>query len=377
MPPSLKISKEGDTDQFLELETLRTKLQVSFGVVSATVESWLGPPKVDESEALEEEQQETSGGWLGDQPRLLTRGGAGASYASRLKRKLAYNNHNNNDEDHDYPTKNNSDDFDEEEDSKTSMISTNTGCPKTKKTKVNQSKNVAMKFEVEKEAHDDGEFKLSPNGSLKDRNKNVTGDFLSMYLNERDKKKKQKQRTAKEKEDSRNSKIFGEHKNTKKDLKVEDEIQKERDYHNGSLYPPDISIMTIPLDLEKLKWETVVPSSNLISTSSPADKEEKYLNSQPPLTSNNKADVKDKNQINLEQVKSKKKANKKDELVVLTFESLNSKPQSLTPRAFVEDIGETGIPINRNDYINEIKFKKVEKSVKIEKKKKKKPGMVQ
>ncbi|RIA92787.1 hypothetical protein C1645_764082 [Glomus cerebriforme] len=172
-------------ERFEELEALRTKLDVSFDMVSTLVDSWLPPPDPEE-EAKEEKEELIRQKELTKsiQERHVARIGISgiknkAVSEMMLKRKLTQKYYQKDGEDDDsldpitqkkLKHKNKNEDFD---DSKISIIS--------KKSKINS---LGLKVNS-----------VNSDNASKDQLRN---DFLSIYLAERDKKKKKKKSKNKE-----------------------------------------------------------------------------------------------------------------------------------------------------------------------------------
>ncbi|GBB93988.1 hypothetical protein RclHR1_02270012 [Rhizophagus clarus] len=154
-------------ERFEELEALRTKLDVSFDMVSTLVDSWLPPPDPEE-EAKEEKEELLRQKELTKsiQERHVARIGMNGIKNKTvsemmLKRKLIRKNQNDDDDDEVSMIQKNLKLTDKNEDLEDSKIS-------IKKSKINS---------------------LSSDNVSKNQ---FGSDFLSIYLAERDKKKKKK-----------------------------------------------------------------------------------------------------------------------------------------------------------------------------------------
>ncbi|CAG8488896.1 10202_t:CDS:2 [Ambispora leptoticha] len=211
-------------NRFDELETLRKKLDVSFGVINERVVSWLPPQKPEEKEQekrneIEEEEgfESSGGGWLvGNRQRGFNKLNIGVN--ARLKRKLTSKHNDSEDDDN-----------------------------------INNT-NVKYRRKATTTYEDDEQDKDSKFVAIVTKNRNkkksMGCDFLSVYLSERNSKKKKKNNQHKKNDDSN-----GHRHSIEKSAQVEKNLNQIMEKKKESTIT---TFITTPLDLSKLKWKKTI-----------------------------------------------------------------------------------------------------------------------
>ncbi|CAG8587722.1 6136_t:CDS:2, partial [Ambispora gerdemannii] len=240
-------------DRFDELEALRKKLDLSFGTINERVASCSG------------------GGWLvRNKQQGFSKLNIGMNF--RFKRKLTHNDKPSDSEKEDDNINNTNvkfrrkvhhnvtvyeDDDEQDKDSKFVAIAMKN---RNKTLKVGNFKKVEEKQKDEVKINNTSVSSESRNNKFGNR-KNMDGDFLSVYLSERNNKKKKKNNQQK------NDDSEGHHHSSEKGKQIEKNLNQMMDKKKDLVESVNTTstittFMTTPLDLSKLKWKTTTTMNN-------------------------------------------------------------------------------------------------------------------